>query len=121
MIRAAKTGSYVCYLGPNTMLPMVHIDDCIEGIIKFMSVPRGSLTRSVYNIQAMSVDPESLRSAIVAQTGQPLAVSYTPDYRQAIADSWPDRLDDTLARRDWGWSPRHDLTATIRSLLKSFK
>jgi nucleoside-diphosphate-sugar epimerase len=97
---------------------MVHIDDCVEGMIKFMSVPRQTLTRSVYNIQSLSFSPHQLQEAIKKYSGHPLTVEYVPDYRQAIADSWPDALDDSFARRDWGWSPKYDLPATIKALLK---
>lgn len=118
MIRATPKGSYKCFLQPHTMLPMVHVDDCIDGMIQLMSVSRDRLTRSVYNIQSMSFNPEMLKGAIEEITNKPLSVTFEADHRQAIADSWPHRLDDTNARSDWGWSPRHDLHSTIKSILK---
>ncbi|PJF18066.1 hypothetical protein PSACC_02134 [Paramicrosporidium saccamoebae] len=117
MVRAAISGEYNCFLRADTTLPMVHIDDCIEGIIKLMSVPRERLTRSVYNIQAMSFNPGTLRAAIETATGKTMSVNYKPDHRQAIADSWPHILDDSNARKDWEWSPKFDLAATVQFIL----
>lgn len=118
MIQAARLRRpFQCFLEEATTLPMVHIDDCITGIIRFMSCERVQLRRSVYNIQGMSFAPRELRTAIERVTGVPLTVSYAPDLRQQIADSWPTRLNDANARRDWGWAPRHTLESAVRHLL----
>ena len=119
MLQTAILGShhYNCYLKPNTTLPMVHIDDCIQGMIQLMGVDRNLLTRSVYNINSVSFDPTTLKAEIERQTGRPLIMHIKPDHRQAIADSWPDALDDTNARRDWGWSPKHNLSSMVASIL----
>lgn len=123
MMRAAAedVGHYKCYLRPDTRLPMAHIDDCIDGMIGFMSSPRSNLTTSVYNIQGMSFTPNELHQAIKTLGGKELTVDYVPDPRQAIADSWPDSMDDSLARRDWGWNPQHDLLSTVQSIINEIQ
>ncbi len=120
MIKAARrSAAYECYLREDTMLPMAHIDDCIAAIIQLMEAPRVALSQCIYNIQAMSFDPATLKTEIEHQLGRPLAVSYAPDHRQQIADSWPDRLIDERARSDWKWRPSYDLQRTVTSLLGS--
>lgn len=114
---ALQQAEYKCYLEPHTRLPMIHIDDCVRGIFKFISTPRSSLTRSVYNIHSFSLTPAMLEQAATQITGHTIKVSHEPDIRQGIADSWPDDLDDSTARRDWGWHPQLDLRATISAVL----
>lgn len=123
MIRLAAnsgSGQFRCKLNPKTVLPMVHIEDCVEGIIKLMCTPRSSLSRCVYNINALSFDPQTLHTTIEKITGRHLTVTYDnrPDQRQAIADTWPHSLDDRNAQRDWGWTPKYcNLHKTIQSIL----
>lgn len=120
MLQSVSKGKYDCYLREDTMLPMVHIDDCIEGIVKLMTAPKDKLTRSVYNIQSFSLSPKILGQEIERQTGKLFRINCNPDPRQAIADSWPEILDDINARRDWAWSPQRDLRKTVREILTRF-
>ncbi len=102
-LKAAKGEPYQCYLRPDTSLPMVYVEDCLKAIIKLIHAPDDSLTQRVYNINGLAFTPSELYEAILRKRG--FAVSYSPDFRQAIADSWPDSLRDTPARKDWDWKP----------------
>lgn len=121
MLRAFATREheYTCPLGPTTRLPMIHIDDCVTGLVKFLSTPRSSLTRSVYNIHSFSLAPAELAHRLEQITGHRMNIIYQPDRRQAIAASWPEQLDDSRAQKDWNWAPKVDLNATIASVLSS--
>ncbi|KCV68509.1 UDP-glucose 4-epimerase [Fonticula alba] len=117
---ALKTGTYNCFLHENTRLPMMYIDDCIEGTFKFITAPREKLTQSTYNMGAIDFTPAELTSSM--QRHMPnLSVSYSPDFRQKIADSWPNSLDDSSARKDWGWDPKFDLDSMVDVMFKNLK
>ena len=94
---ALRKGSYECYLKPDTMMPMMHINDCLRSLLEFMTVPPEKLKRRVYNVTAMSFTPEQLFDKIAKYVPE-LHISYRPDSRQAIADSWPQVFDDSEAR-----------------------
>lgn len=85
---------------------MMHMDDCLAATWALMSAPKGSLTRTTYNVTAVSFTPAQLARAI-AKKVPGFAVDYKPDFRDAIARTWPASVDDSAARRDWGW--RHAL------------
>lgn len=104
---ALKYGRYQCYLEPDTMLPMMYIDDCLRSISQFMEIPSNALKQRTYNIQAMSFTPRSLAD-IVKRYVPDFEMTYKPDSRQAIADSWPMRFDDSNARAHWGWKHEFD-------------
>ncbi|HNQ31399.1 MAG TPA: NAD-dependent epimerase/dehydratase family protein [Candidatus Woesebacteria bacterium] len=120
---ALKQGKYMCYLKSDTMLPMMYMDDAVRATLELMHAPDDALTvRTSYNLAAVSFTPAQLTHEI--QKHIPLTVSYAPDHRQAIADSWPQSIDDSVARVDWGWKHAYDvplLTHTmIRELRKKF-
>jgi len=107
---AARNEPYVCYLGANTTLPMIYMPDAIRATIELMEAPGEQLRiRSAYNVAGMSFNPRELAQAIKRHLPQ-FEIHYQPDERQAIADSWPQSLDDSFARADWrgmrasGWS-----------------
>ena len=105
---AIKTGKYECFVKKETTLPMMYMDDAIEGTIKLMDADWKKLTvHTSYNLAAISFTAEELAKEI--QKRLPLKVTYKPDSRQKIADSWPQSIDDSVARKDWGWKHKIDL------------
>ena len=102
---ALTSGRYTCYLKADTYLPMMYIDDCLRAIIQYLEAPSEALRYRTYNINAMSFNPEELAEEIRRYVPD-LEMTYEPDSRQKIADTWPMKFDDSGARRDWGW--RHD-------------
>ncbi len=117
--QAVRYRHYTCYLRPDTMLDLMYMPDAIRAIIGIMEADSGRLThRNAYNITAMSVTPALLADAIRRHIPD-FVIDYDIDpVRQAIADSWPNSLDDTAARRDWDWAPRFDLDAMTADMLQ---
>ena len=96
---------------------MVYMEDAISAIISIMSVERSKLSiSSSYNILGFTTTPEEFQLAIKSN-GVNIAVNYEADYRQKIANTWPENLDDNLAKKDWGWSPKFGLHETIKVAL----
>ncbi len=114
---ACRGETYDCYLGPETTLPMIYMPDAIRATIELMEAPTGQIRiRSSYNVAGMSFNPRQLAAAIRAR--QPhFRIEYQPDQRQAIADSWPQSLDDTHARVEWGWKPVVGLEQLVDDML----
>jgi nucleoside-diphosphate-sugar epimerase len=113
---AAEKRSYTCFLKEDTVLPMMYMPDAIRATISLMEAPKEKIRiRSSYNIAAMSFSPKELAAAIQKEIPD-FKISYEPDYRQAIADSWTQSIDDTFAQEDWGWKPEFDLTAMVRDM-----
>lgn len=104
---ALEKGSYKCWLGPKTALPMVYIDDCIKSTIQFLNADGSKLKRKVYNMAGISFNPEQLAAAI-KKLIPGFEVTYEPDFRQKIADAWPKSIDDSDSKKDWGLS--YDVT-----------
>lgn len=98
-------------------MPMMHINDCLRSLLEFMTVPEEKLKRRVYNVTAMSFTPEELADKIAKYVPE-LSVTYKPDSRQSIADSWPQVFDDSEARRDWGWKNEYDIDKLVHSMMK---
>src|SRR3989344_4347630 len=116
-----KKGFYECFLEPKSSLPMMYIDDCICGTIKLMEAPSNRITvRTSYNFSAISFSPEELYREIKKHLPT-LNVTYRPDYRQKIADSWPRSIDDKQARKDWGWKHEFTLAKMTKEMLKNLK
>ncbi|XP_068446320.1 L-threonine 3-dehydrogenase, mitochondrial-like [Clinocottus analis] len=114
---AVKTGDFECNLRSDTRLPMMYIDDCLRATLEILEAPAESLLSRTYNINAMSFTPQDLTQEI--QKALPdLKVTYNVDpVRQAIADGWPMALEDSAARRDWGWKHEYDLSELVRTML----
>ena len=112
---------YECFLEENAYLPMMYMDDAVAATIQIMEAPVEQIKiRSSYNLAAISFSPQELFKAI--KTLKPDAqISYTPDFRQAIADSWPNSIDDTPARKHWGWQHQFDLPKMTREILQGLK
>lgn len=121
MLRAAVSGqeSYTCFLRATAAQPMVHVRDLVNGTMRYLAAPSSGL-HSIYNIQALSFSPRDLELEL--RTIFPrFRVRYAPDERQVIADTWPESLDDAMARDDWGWDPRLDsLPMLVATLVKEF-
>jgi len=112
---AVKRGSYVSFLSSGTRLPMMYMDDAIRATLELMDAKRPETFHS-YNVGALSFSPEELGNAIKRYIPD-FTVSYKPDARQKIADTWPESIDDSRAREDWGWEPKVDLDTLVRSML----
>jgi len=93
---------YRCFLAPTTTMPMLYVDDLLRGVRSFLDADASALKRRTYNLGGFSFSPEDLAAHLN------IDVDYAPDFRQAIADSWPRRLNDDAAREDWGWQPQFD-------------
>ncbi len=112
---AIRRKSYTSFLSENTTLPMMYMDDAINATISLMQKEEKQAYVS-YNIGALSFSPAKLAEAIKKQIPE-FTISYKPDTRQQIADSWPQSIDDSKAREDWGWEPKTDLDEMVRIML----
>jgi len=101
---ALKHGKYRCFLSKDTEMPMLYMNDCISACVNLMTAPQEKLSTRVYNITGFSFTPEVLAASIKKEIPH-FEIEYAPDFRQAIADSWPKSIDDSNARKDWGWKP----------------
>ncbi len=114
---ALQQGRYTSFLSADTCLPMMYMDDAIRATLEIMEAPAEQLsTRMAYNIAGMSFTPEEIGRTIGAQIPH-FELDYAPDFRQAIADGWPQSIDDSLARKDWGWKPEFDLKRMTAEML----
>lgn len=119
--KALQEGSYDCFLSENTALPMMYMDDAIRGTIALMEAdPERLSVRTSYNFTAMSFTPAEL-AAEIKQHIPDFEISYHPDFRQKIADSWPASINDDYARRDWDWKPEFDISEMTAVMLKELK
>ncbi|CDW71851.1 nad-dependent epimerase [Stylonychia lemnae] len=100
---ALEKGHYKCFLGPKSDLPMIYIDDCIQGTIDFLKADSTKLKRRTYNMAGISFNPEQLAASLQKLLPN-FEIQYEPDFRQKIADAWPKSIDDSNAQKDWGWS-----------------
>ena len=117
--KALSEKKYACFLKEDTYLPMMYMDDAIRATLELMDAPPDNITiRSSYNISAMSFSPSEIAEEIKKQIPG-FEISYHPDFRQAIADSWPGSIDDSCARKDWGWQHHFDLKSMTREILKN--
>lgn len=113
------TEPYTCFLREDTVLPMMHMQDAIGAMLQITSVEADRIhNEEAYNIQAMSFDPATLFAEIRRHVPG-FRAEFQPDFRQAIADGWPDRLDDTAARQDWGWSPTVALPELVARMVSA--
>ncbi len=116
--QALSTGEYTCYLEPDARLPMMFMDDAIRATLEIMQADAEMISiRSSYNLGAMSFTPAELAASIQDKLPD-FKIRYAPDFRQQIAESWPGSIDDSKARKDWGWQPEYDLKATTATMLE---
>lgn len=119
--RAIEDGHYTCFLKADTRLPMMMMEDAIRATITIMEAPANSiLERGSYNIAGCSFTPDELATHIRKEIPE-FTIAYSPDFRQAIADSWPASIDDTSARKDWGWLSAFDTEKLCATMLQEIK
>ncbi len=119
--KAVKHNKYICFLNAETTLPMMFMDDAIKATIGIMEAPAKNIKiRNSYNLAGMSFNPEEITASIRKQQ-KGFAISYEPDFRQAIADSWPQSINDDSAREDWGWEHEVELDEMTKIMLENLK
>jgi threonine 3-dehydrogenase len=118
--QAAERGRYTCYLEKGTALPFIYMPDLLKGTLQLLEADPSSLSRRVYNLGAMSFTPKQLATSI-RRTLPGFDVTYIPDFRQDIADTWPRSIDHSAATRDWGWEPHYqDIDEMTKEILDEF-
>lgn len=118
---ALAHGSYTCFLDADTRLPMMYMPDAVRATMELMSAPADRIrVRTSYNLGAMSFTPAEI-AAYIQEHIPDFAVSYEPDFRQAIAATWPERIDDTAARADWGWQEQYDIRSMTHDIIHNLK
>jgi nucleoside-diphosphate-sugar epimerase len=119
--KAIEEGCYVCFLREDTVLPMMYMPDCIKATINLMEAERDGLEHYAdFNLAAISFSPAELVAEIQKHLPE-FTCEYEPDFRQAIADSWPRSIDDSAARQEWGWEPSFDLAAMTADMLEKLR
>ncbi len=119
--KAKQEGKFTCFLSKDTALPMMFMDDAIRATIQLMDAPADRLRiRSAYNLGGISFTPEEIASSIKHHLPS-FEISYEPDFRQAIADSWPNSIDDSYAQADWDWKLGFDLERMTEVMLKNIQ
>ncbi len=117
---ALRGEKYTCFLREDATLPMMYMPDAIKAITMLAEAPAENLIhRADFNISAMSFSPAELVAEIRKYVD--FEVEYRPDYRQKIADSWPRSLDDSAARREWGWKPDYDMPAMVKDMIENLR
>ena len=115
-----QKGAYECFVRPDTTLPMMYMDDAIRGTMELMDSDGIKLTiRTSYNLGAISFTAQELAEELNKHIH--VSVTYKPDHRQKIADSWPESIDDSVARKDWGWKHEFDLSKMTKEMIKQLK
>lgn len=118
---ALKSGTYECFLRSDTKLPMLYIDDSIRATLELMEAPAQQIhIRSSYNLAGMSFTPAELATEIQKHIPE-FQITYKPDFRQSIADSWTESIDDRYASLDWGWKPEFDLAGMTLEMITQLR
>jgi nucleoside-diphosphate-sugar epimerase len=118
---ALQHGRYECFLAANTRLPMMYMPDAIRGTLELMEAPSHKISvRTSYNFSAFSFSPEKIADEIKKHIPD-FKILYHPDFRQQLAASWPQSIDDAIARNDWNWKPEFDLPAMTADMLRHIK
>ena len=112
---------FSCFLSEDTMLPMIYIDDAIQSIWKIMKAKKNQIKiKSSYNLAAFSITPKMIASEL-NKIRSDFNINYNPDFRQKIADSWPNSINDDNARKDWGWKENFGLEETVNEMINKMK
>ena len=118
MIHAAAKGEpYACFVRPDTRIPFMAMPDGVAALLKLASAPRAGLTRTAYNVGAFSPSADEVRSVVLSAFPHAEITWETDEKRQGIVDSWPADVDDTAARRDWGYAPQYDFQRAFADYL----
>ena len=119
--QALDKGSYTCFLKEDTALPMMYMPDAIRATLELMDAPAHEVKiRSSYNLGGISFTPEEIAAEIKKHIPE-FKISYEPDFRQQIADSWPKSIDDSEARKQWGWKVEYDLAKITSDMIENLK
>ncbi len=117
--QAKKSGSYECFLSEDTALPMMFMDDAIRATMELMEAPKEQLRiKSSYNLGGISFTPKEIAASIQEHMPE-FTIRYAPDFRQAIADSWPKSIDDSYAQSDWNWKSEYNLSDLTQEMLEN--
>jgi nucleoside-diphosphate-sugar epimerase len=120
-LEALETKKYTCFLQEDTYLPMMYMPDAIRATMELMEAPAASIgVRTSYNVAGMSFSPKEITASIQRHIPE-FTIQYKPDYRQQIADSWPQSIDDSVANKDWGWKPQYDLDKMTDDMFLNLK
>ncbi len=118
---ALKSKQYTCFLDETTELPMIHMDDAIQATLQLMQAPAQNVKiRSSYNLSGLSFSPKTIADEIKKHIPD-FKMMYQPDFRQAIANTWPCSINDTNAQQDWGWKPQFNLSALVENMIINLK
>jgi nucleoside-diphosphate-sugar epimerase len=118
---ALAKGRYECFLNKGTYLPMMYMPDALRATIELMEAPAKNITiRNSYNVAGISFSPEEIAAAIKKEIPE-FEISYAPDFRQQIAESWPSSIDDSVAQKDWNWKPEYNLESMTKDMLLHLK
>jgi nucleoside-diphosphate-sugar epimerase len=116
--KALTEKKFTCFLKPDTYLPMMYMDDAVKATLDLMDAPAEKIRiRSSYNISAMSFCPSGIAEEIRKHIPD-FSIDYQPDFRQAIADTWPKSVDDSSARKDWAWKHEFDLSRMVKEIIR---
>jgi nucleoside-diphosphate-sugar epimerase len=116
-IEALKHRRYICFVSRETRMPMMYMDDAIKATLDLMEADPETITvRTGYNLGALSFSAGELADEVAK-----VVCEYLPDFRQVIADSWPNSIDDSAARQDWNWTPHYDLTRLTEAMFAGLK
>lgn len=116
---AIKNKKYNCFLSKDTMLPMMYMEDCINATLQLMDAPVSNLIHHAdFNVAAISFTPDELSNEIKKHIPN-FEISYNPDFRQKIADSWPKKIDDSAARVEWNWNHKYDLEKMTKTMIEN--
>lgn len=120
-LEALEENKYECFLSEDTFLPMMYMPDAIRATIELMEAPASNISvRTSYNLSGMSFSPKEIATSIQKHLPD-FSITYKPDYRQAIANSWPQSIDDSTASNDWGWKPQYNLDSMTDDMLLNLK
>lgn len=119
--KALEGKTFECFLDKGTYLPMMYMEDAVRATIELMDAPQEALSVTTsYNLAALSFSPEEIADSIRKFIPE-FELTYAPDFRQEIANSWPDSIDDSQARQDWNWQHRYDLDRMTKTMLEKLK
>ncbi len=119
--KALSDGTYECFLKEDAYLPMMYMEDAIRATIELMQADSEKISiRSSYNLGGISFSPKEIAAAIKAEIPE-FTISYNPDFRQKIAESWPSSINDSQAQTDWAWNMKYDLASMTKDMLKNLK
>lgn len=115
--KAVKGENFECFLEENTTLPMIYMNDAMDATVRLMEASSDKISvRTSYNLAGMSFSPKDIAESIQKIIPE-FKIAYKPDSRQDIADSWPQKIDDSLAREDWGWRPAYTLDKMTKEMI----